>query len=150
MHKINKIAKQSRKARVLFSGSAFSANTWGHQPVALPLSVFSSLELNAGKATGILNAGRCRFAALVVAFGPRGHPIARISKELFTSWFQLLQDFLCSEFSVALVSSAWNIAKVKFSKPCTPLGSKPIKNSNSPVGLKKIPYVLSMVLCIMS
>ena len=70
--KISQIAKISRKAKTLFSGSAFPAATFGHQACGFSPSQMLSLERGALSCTGIKKEGRCRATALVVAFGPLG------------------------------------------------------------------------------
>ncbi len=89
--KMHKISKISRMARKLFQGSAYSASTWGHQGSGCPEQMLLELEVDAAKATGITPQGRCRFTSLCVAYGPRGHPRARIIKETLANWFQLVQ-----------------------------------------------------------
>ncbi len=78
-------------ARKLFQGAAYSAATWGHQGSGCPEHMLLKLEVDAAKATGITPQGRCRFMSLCVAYGPRGHPRARIIKETLANWFQLVQ-----------------------------------------------------------
>ncbi len=89
--RIHKIANISRMARKLFQGSAYSAATWGHQGSGCPEHLLLKLEVDAAKATGITPQGRCRFISLCVAYGPRGHPRARIIKDTLTNWFQLVR-----------------------------------------------------------
>ena len=90
-NKICKIANISRMARKLFQGSAYSATTWGHQESGYPEHLLLQLEVDAAKATGITPQGRCRFISLCVAYGPRGHPRARIIKDTLANWFQLVR-----------------------------------------------------------
>ena len=84
--KIGRLAKLSKRARILFSGSQYAANSWGHQASHLSQSQIDSLEIRGASASGF-EAGRCRTFALIVSYGPRGHPVARILKELFSEWF---------------------------------------------------------------
>ena len=88
--KVSRLARVSRKARVLYSGSVHAAATWGHQVQSFLVTQLMELEVRAAKATGNTTRGRCRYVALVCAYGQRGHPIARLIKEIFTSWFQVL------------------------------------------------------------
>ncbi len=44
------------------------------------------------EATGVTSAGRCRFTANVVAYGPRGHPVAQIINDTFGCWFRILKE----------------------------------------------------------
>ena len=78
-------------ARKLFQGSAYASATWGHQGSGCPEHMLLELEVDAAKATGITPQGRCRFTSVCVAYGPRGHPRARIIKETLANWFQLVQ-----------------------------------------------------------
>ena len=79
--KISRLAKIVRKARKLFTGSAFSAATWGHQAAALSEAQLLDVERAALASTGITKEGRCRTIALLVAFGLLGPPRARIIRE---------------------------------------------------------------------
>ena len=89
--RIHKIANMSRMARKLFQGSAYSAATWGHQGSGCPEHLLLKLEVDAAKATGITPQGWCRFTSLCVAYGPRGHPRARVIKDTLANWFQLVR-----------------------------------------------------------
>lgn len=90
---IYKIAQISRRAHVLFSGAGFSKSTWGHQTSALSYTEWSQIEVAAANAAGF-KAGRCRYSALCVAYGPEGHSFARGLKELFILWFKLLMPLI--------------------------------------------------------
>ena len=104
--------KMMKRARILFSGSQYSANTWGHQVSHLTNAQIDSLEKRAAMATGIHEAGRCRSLALVVGYGPRGHPIARILKELFTEWFRVLRNISkLGYYAWQNLVIAWGIAR---------------------------------------
>ncbi len=110
--KVGRLAKLSRRARVLFSGSQYSANTWGHQVTHLTQSQIDSLEKRGANATGITEAGRCRTMALIVGYGPRGHPIPRIIKELFTEWFRAVRTIArMGEAAFNNLRTAWGIAR---------------------------------------
>ena len=87
--KVGKLAKQSKQARKLYSGSVYSSNTWGHEATVLAMAQLDKLEKDGALSSGINASGRCRFWALVVAYGPRGHPIARIIRDIFTEWFKV-------------------------------------------------------------
>ena len=108
--RIGIIAKKTKKARVLFSGSLYSANTHGHHTVRLTNAQLEALEKRGAQATGINQEGRCRFFALVCAYGPRGHPVARIIKDIFTSWFLALED-IKKESSFLELRTAWSKIK---------------------------------------
>jgi len=82
LNKIYKLAKISRRARVLFSGAGFSKATWGHQTSGLSMQEWTKIEIAATNAAGF-GKGRCRYTALCVAYGPEGHPFVRGIKELF-------------------------------------------------------------------
>ena len=47
-------------------------------------------------------AGRCRYSALVVAYGIEGHPFARSIKELFVLWCKLLSIFIYAKKTFSL------------------------------------------------
>ena len=106
---LSKICKYSRK---LFSGSTYSAGLWGHQTILLPESKVIQIEKRGAQSTGINVSGRCRFFACIVAYGDRGHPVARLIKDIFTSWFQVLEDF-CTDRNMQDVKQAWNITRSK-------------------------------------
>ncbi len=108
---ICRIAKINRKAGVLFSGSQFSAFTWGHQVVVLAQTQIDSLKKRGALSTRIHEAGRCRTWALFVGFGRRGHPMARILKELFGEWFQTLKLYCGDSDQFIMASKAWDQAR---------------------------------------
>jgi len=89
LNKIYKLAKISRRARVLFSGAGFSKATWGHQTAGLSMQEWTKIEVAAANAGGF-GKGRCRYTVLCVAYGPEGHPFVRGIKELFILWFKLI------------------------------------------------------------
>jgi len=93
LNKIYRIAQISRRARVLFSGAGFSKSTWGHQTSALSYAEWSQIEVAAANAAGF-KAGRCRYSAPCVAYGPEGHPFARGLKEIFILWFKILMPLI--------------------------------------------------------
>ena len=76
-----------RKGRDLYKGSGFSASTWGHQVCGLSKTNMELVERHGAKSSGITPAGRCRHTANCVAFGPYGHPKARIISEMFGTFF---------------------------------------------------------------
>ena len=82
LNTIYKLAKISRRARVLFSGAGFSKATREHQTSGLSMQEWTKLQIAAANA-GAFGKGRCRYSALRVAYGPEGHPLVRGSKELF-------------------------------------------------------------------
>ena len=90
--RIEHIARHSRFARKLFSGSAFSASTWGHQGTSISNSMMVELERRALAATGIKPAGRCRAISLIVAYGVQGTPRSRIVRESLRVWFDVLRN----------------------------------------------------------
>jgi len=79
--KINSLAKISRMSRKLFSGSAYSAASWGHQAAAFSEECILKLERQAASASGITEQGRCRCLALLVTYGLNGTPQARLIQE---------------------------------------------------------------------
>ncbi len=111
-NKIGRIAKITKRSRVLFSGSQYSANTWGHQVVHFTQAQIDSIEKRAALATGIHEAGRCRSLALIISYGPRGHPIARILKELFSEWFRAVRAVAkLGAIAWQNLISAWPLAR---------------------------------------
>jgi hypothetical protein len=89
--KIKSIAKITRKARKLYTGSGYSSSTWGHQACGFSDTMIINLERDALNSTGIKQAGRCRAVALIVAFGIQGNPRARLVRETVKAWFELLR-----------------------------------------------------------
>ena len=108
---IRKIAKISRKARKLYTGSGFSAATWGHQGSSLSDSHMIELERDALACTGIKPAGRCRAIGLFVAFGLQGTPRSRIVRETVKAWFELLRQL--NSKLLGDLKKAWNKAREK-------------------------------------
>ena len=90
--KIIKIARIARAARKLFSGSGYAASTWGHQIQTILPEQLSEIERHAASAAGIDTGGRCRFIALCCAYNNRGHPVARIIRDVFVSYFDVLRE----------------------------------------------------------
>jgi len=107
---ICKLAKISRKARRLFSGSAFAMSTWGHQASAIADTSILNLERDALGSTGIPAPGRCRALALVCAFGVLGTPRARIIRETMSAWFKLVLDL--NSVELYNLRCAWGKAKL--------------------------------------
>jgi len=66
-NRINQIAKINRRAKILYTGSAFPAETWGHQASGLSPSHVLAIERDAMRCTGI-GIGYCRTIALRVYF----------------------------------------------------------------------------------
>ena len=121
--KIKNIAKVSRLARKLYTGSAFSAATWGNEVAGLSPNQVVVLERQALACTGITAAGRCRRTSLVVAYGLLSTPHARIIIQTIKTWFEILQLWNLSEVSSASdISQAWAIARRKIHA-----SSKPVK-----------------------
>ena len=94
LKKIHALAKISRKARILFSGSGFPAATFGHSACGLTLQELEALEISAANCTGITQPGRCRTFALVLAYGRYGTPYARIIHETITAWFDIVHAYI--------------------------------------------------------
>jgi hypothetical protein len=111
IHRISKLAKISKKARVLFSGSAYSANTFGHQSCGLSDMQTRTLERDALACSGIPRAGRCKTFALAVAYGLLGSPVARIIRETVVAWFSILPQ--CTPQQIDDLRVAWSHAKNK-------------------------------------
>ncbi len=109
---VGKLVKQNKQARKLSSGSVYSSNTWGHEATDLAMSRLDKLEKDGALSSGINAAGRCRFWALVVAYGPRGHPITRIIRDIFIEWFKVLRHI---EDPVVFeqIAKACHVTKIK-------------------------------------
>ena len=73
-------------------------------------------ERAAASISGIRAGGKCRFMTLACAYGPRNHPVARVIKELFGTWFQTMAS-LVTDFpeEYRLARQAWLIIKEKVS-----------------------------------
>ena len=106
--KIKNLAKISKNAKKLFSGSAYAAATWGHQAAGLVPSQLLRLERQALDATGISAHGRCRLIAVTTVYGLQGTPHARLIRETVNSWFDILTD---SNVNLHEVAEAWLVAK---------------------------------------
>ena len=107
--KIQSIAKISRRARILFSGSGLPAATFGHAACGLSRAQIESLEMQAANCSGITKPGRCRTLALVLAYGRYGTPLARIIHETTTAWFNTLCDYLSRGNHIDVIR-AWSKA----------------------------------------
>ncbi len=88
------LAKISKQARKLYSGSLVSASTWGHPASNVANSPTEALEKRGALSTGIREAGRCRTSVLLVVFRPRGHAVARLLKDFFREWFAMWREFV--------------------------------------------------------
>jgi len=111
-----KLAKISRRARVLFSGAGFSKATWGHQTSGLSYQEWSKIEVAAVNAAGF-GKGRCRYTALCVAYGPEGHPFGRGIKELFILWFKLILPMTRHrDPTLYKIEEAWSQIYIKMSE----------------------------------
>ncbi len=110
--KIARLAKISKLARKLFTGSSFSAQTWGHQGSAISENQMIDLERDALASTGIRAGGRCRCLGLLVGFGQLGTPRARIIRETLRGWFDLLRQ--SDEERIRDIRSAWTKARNNF------------------------------------
>jgi len=130
--KITKLAKISRRARKLFTGSAFAMATWGHQCSNVSVSQLLQLERDALSSSGIASAGRCRTVALLVVFGPLGTPRSRLVRETIGAWFQLLSSL--SPACIDLLRKAWFEAR-------TSLGDNPCVNDIKGI-LSNVIYIL--------
>ncbi len=111
MARIKKVAKVSRLARKLFTGSGFSASTWGHPVSPLSDRMLIGLERDALASTGIKAPGRCRAIALVTAFGLQGTPRSRLVRETISVWFDVLKQ--CDAEVTRDLGEAWFRAKTK-------------------------------------
>ena len=85
------LAKISRRARILFTGSVFPAATWGHEAGGLGIKDITRLETDAANATG-LNKGRCRFTTLSVCYGPTGTIKYKLLLQPLKSWIATVKQ----------------------------------------------------------
>ena len=110
--KIKILSKINRLAKVLYSSSAFPAETWGHQAAGMSPSHILSLERDAVSCTG-LRVGHCRITALRIFYGAMTTPYARIIREVVVSWFRV---FKLNTFQIPIgeLKRAWAIARDKF------------------------------------
>ncbi len=114
---ISKLARVSRQARKLFSGSAFASATWGHQASGISDSNLIALERDALACTGIIPQGRCRTVALAISYGILGTPKARIIRETIRAWVDV------SRFSTNIIDDirvAWSVAVSNITKSAKP------------------------------
>ena len=88
--KIKSIAKISKMAKKLYTGSAFAASTWGHQCCGVTPAENLTLKREALACSGIPAAGRCRLTSLIIIHGMHGNPHARIVRESVKAWFYIL------------------------------------------------------------
>ena len=132
--KIKNIAKISRHAKKLFTGSAYASCTWGHQACGVSESAIIQLERDALSSTGISPAGRCRTISLCTAFGVLGTPRARIIRDTFREWFCIVRSFtdVCQ---IRLLMDAWTSAISSL--------------ASTPASCRKVRGLLSNVICIL-
>ena len=76
------------------------------------MSQLNKLEKDGALSSGIHAAGRCRYWALVVAYGPRGHPIARMIRDILIEWFEVLKS-IEDPVVIEHISKAFHISKIK-------------------------------------
>lgn len=106
------LARISRRARVLFSGTAYSKCTCGYQTAGLSLAHWNKVEIAAANAAGF-KAGRCRYSALGIAYAYSGHPFARAIKELFVFRFKIIVPLVNSRDPILVdVEGAWQTTKI--------------------------------------
>lgn len=105
----SELAKSSGKARKLFTGSAFSMPSWGHQAAALSEQQIKDLEQSALACSGLNPAGRCRTFGLVAAYGVLGTPRAKVIRETIRSWFEIPRT--CSDSEISDIRAAWPLAR---------------------------------------
>ena len=131
--KISSIAKVDRKARILFSGSAYSAATYGHAACGITPSQLLQLEIQAANCTGITRAGRCRTLALVVAYGRYSTPSARMILETITAWIATVRRFLqtstADDLRNAWIKARSEIIIARKEKPVSMAGTRGIMSN---------------------
>ena len=92
--KTKQIANISRMAKKLYTGSCFSASTWGHQAAGVTPNEMIAIERNALACSGVSPIGRCRLVSLSVIYDPGGTPQARIVKDTIKFGFRSLHYIL--------------------------------------------------------
>lgn len=108
LNRIYRIAKVSRRARVLFSGAGYSKSTWGQQASAITLQELAKIEAAAVNAAGF-GKGRCRCSALCIAYGLEGQPLTRAIKETFILWFKLILPLIKQNHPILNhIDESWN------------------------------------------
>jgi len=108
LNRIYRIAKVTRRARVLFSGAGYSKSTWGQQASAITLQEWSKIEVAAVNAASF-GKGRCRYSALCIAYGPEGQPFTRAIKETFILWFKLILPLIKQNSPILIhIEESWN------------------------------------------
>lgn len=109
LNTIYRLAKISRRARVLFSGAEFSKATWGFQASGLSHAEWNKIEVAAANAAGF-GKGRCRYSALCISYGQNGHPFIRAIREPFVLWFKLLIPIIQHKDPLEKhIQKAWNL-----------------------------------------
>ena len=121
--KIKNIAKVSRLAKKLYTGSAYSSATWGNEVAGLTPNQVLVLERQALACSGIAAAGRCRRTALVVAYGLLSTPHSRVIIHTIKAWFEVLKlwNLPASDDSESDLSRAWAIARRKIHASANPV-----------------------------
>ena len=88
--KIKSIAKINKKAKTIFSTSYLPAATWGHPACGITPTRIVQLERDALDACGLTKSGRCRSTGLVLHYGLMGTPMARLLRDTFFNWCQVV------------------------------------------------------------
>ena len=114
---ISELAIVSRRAKKLFTGSAFSAGTWGHQASAASALRVLQLERASLTCTSIKPYGRCRAIALAIACGVLGTSRARFVREAIRDYFTVFQEIENLDF-LNDIKQAWALAEDIVQKDC--------------------------------
>ena len=117
----------------MFTGSAISVATWGHQACGIAEARIIQLERDALACSGIKPAGRCRLFGLLITYGVLGTPRARLIRDTIRAWIGLLRTLNPEE--IIDLRAAWAKAKETLTS-C----DKPINN---------VTGILSNVICIL-
>ncbi len=67
---------------------------WGHPVSGLSSAMLLEAERTGARCSGVHPAGKCRLITNCIIYGPYGHPVARILKEFFCTWFDTLAELV--------------------------------------------------------
>ena len=129
---IKNLSRISPMARKLYSGSAYSASTWGHMSRLLSTSTILQIERDAANSSGIKIAGRNLFMTNVVAYGKSSHPVARLYTDMVKSHFSVLDSILDSHISMIDFRKAWSAIYAKVAKHIS-TNKKALHKSTGPI-----------------
>ena len=82
-------------AKQIYTGSCFSASTWGHQAAGVTPNEMIAIERNALACSGVSPIGRCRLISLSVIYGPGGTRRLELSKTQLKCGSRFLPSTVC-------------------------------------------------------